>query len=106
MPSIQAIMLMLYLQTQRRLFPPSEKVDLDKERAGLDAFSDKFKPLAKLKHSPLDVDGVVGEWITPGDCKRWAGDPLFTRWILPVRFNPFTPHPGGEHRLLQPRRKP
>ncbi len=65
MPSIQAIMLMLYLQTQRRLYPPSEKIDLDKERAGLDAFSDRFKPLGKLKHTPLDVDGMVAEWITP-----------------------------------------
>jgi monoterpene epsilon-lactone hydrolase len=65
MPSIQAIMLMLYLQTQRRLYPPSEKIDLDKERAGLDAFSDRFKPLAELKHVPVDVDGVVAEWIIP-----------------------------------------
>ncbi len=65
MPSIQAIMLMLYLQSQRLISPPSKKIDLDKARAGLDAFSDRFKPLAELKHTPVDVNGVVGEWITP-----------------------------------------
>jgi monoterpene epsilon-lactone hydrolase len=65
MPSMQAILLMLYLQSQRLMSPPSKTIDLDKERAGLDAFSERFKPLAELKHVPVDVDGVVGEWIIP-----------------------------------------
>jgi monoterpene epsilon-lactone hydrolase len=65
MPSVQAILLFLYLQSQRLISPPAKTIDLDKERAGLDAFSDRFKPLAQLKHTPVDVNGVVGEWITP-----------------------------------------
>ncbi len=65
MPSVQAILLMLYLQSQRLLSPPTEKIDLDKERAGLDTFADRFKPLGELKHIPVDVNGVVGEWIIP-----------------------------------------
>jgi acetyl esterase/lipase len=65
MASIQAYLLKLYLQTQRLISPPTQKIDLDKERAGLDTFSEMFKPLAELEHIPEDVDGVVGEWITP-----------------------------------------
>jgi epsilon-lactone hydrolase len=65
MPSIQAIMLLLYLQSQRLLYPPSKNIDLDKERSGLDAFSDRFKPLDELKHIPVDADGLVAEWIIP-----------------------------------------
>ncbi len=65
MPSVQAILLFLYLQSQRLISPPSKTINLDKERAGLDAFSDRFKPLGELEHTPVDVNGVVGEWITP-----------------------------------------
>ena len=65
MPSVQAILFMLYLQSQRLLSPPAEKIDLEKERAELDTFADRFKPLGELKHIPVDVNGVVGEWIIP-----------------------------------------
>jgi epsilon-lactone hydrolase len=65
MPSVQAVLLLLYFQSQRLLSPPSKKIDLNKERAWLDAFSEGYKPLGELEHTPVDVNGVVGEWITP-----------------------------------------
>jgi epsilon-lactone hydrolase len=65
MASIQSHLLKLYLRSQRLISPPSRYINLDKERANLDSFSDMFKPLAPLEHTPEDVDGVVGEWIIP-----------------------------------------
>jgi acetyl esterase/lipase len=65
MASIQLHLLKLYLRTQRFISPPTQNIDLNKERSSLDAFSEMFKPLAELDHIPEDIDGVVGEWITP-----------------------------------------
>jgi monoterpene epsilon-lactone hydrolase len=65
MASVQLHLLNLYLRSQRVISPPARNIDLDKERANLDSFSEMFKPLAPLEHTPEDVDGVVGEWIIP-----------------------------------------
>jgi monoterpene epsilon-lactone hydrolase len=65
MPSIQSHVLKFYFQIQRFISPSSKKLDLSKERAELDAISNMFKPLAELKNTPVDINGVPGEWLTP-----------------------------------------
>ncbi len=42
MASIQLHLLKLYLRTQRLISPPSQNIDLNKERSSLDAFSEMF----------------------------------------------------------------
>jgi acetyl esterase/lipase len=65
MVSIQANLLKLYFQFQNLMSPPSRKLDLEKERAGLEAISKMFNPPAKVTITAVDVNGVPGEWITP-----------------------------------------
>jgi len=65
MTSIQGNLLRLYFQFQRFVSPPSRKLDLVRERADIDSLSKMFKPLAELKNTPVDINGVPGEWITP-----------------------------------------
>ncbi len=65
MISIQAHLLKLFFQVQRVISPPVKKLDVVKERAGFDSFSNMFKPLAELKFEPVDINGIPGEWITP-----------------------------------------
>ena len=65
MTSIQGQILKKYFQIQHFISPFSIEVDIAKERAGLEAASKMFKPIAKLKTEPVDVNGIPGEWITP-----------------------------------------
>lgn len=64
MTSIQGNLLKLYFQFQHFISPFSKELDLAKERAGLEATTKMFKPLAEMKTEPVDVDGVPSEWIT------------------------------------------
>lgn len=65
MVSIQMSLLKLYIQFQHFMSPPISELDLEKERNGFEAFAKLFKPLAELKNTAVDVNGVPGEWITP-----------------------------------------
>jgi monoterpene epsilon-lactone hydrolase len=65
MASIQSYLLKFYFQFQRFISPPANKLDLGKERAEMESLSKMFKPLAMLKNTPLDVNGVASEWLTP-----------------------------------------
>jgi acetyl esterase/lipase len=65
MASIQGKLLKFYFQFQRFISPPPKKLNLAKERAESDELSKMFKPLTELKNTPVDVNGVPGEWITP-----------------------------------------
>jgi monoterpene epsilon-lactone hydrolase len=65
MTSIQAHLIKYYFQIQRFISPPARKLDLSKERLELDAISNMFKPLSVQKNTPVDINGVTGEWITP-----------------------------------------
>ncbi len=65
MPSIQAYMLGFYIRYQNILNPPSKKLELEQERTGLDEFAKMFKPLAPLETTPIEVNCVPAEWITP-----------------------------------------
>lgn len=65
MVSIQMNLLILYMKLQHFLSPPISEVNLEKERSGFEAFAKLFKPLAELKSTAVDVNGVPGEWITP-----------------------------------------
>jgi monoterpene epsilon-lactone hydrolase len=65
MTSIQGNLVKLYFQIQRFISPPPKKLDLSKERTELDAMSKMFKPLSMMKNTPVDINGVPGEWLTP-----------------------------------------
>lgn len=65
MVSIQANLLRLYAQFRHFISPPVKKLNLEEERAEMEALSKLFKPLAELKIIAVDVNGVPGEWITP-----------------------------------------
>jgi len=65
MVSIQMSLLKLYIQFQHVMSPSISELDLKKERNGFEAFAKLFKPLAELKNTAVDVNGVPGEWITP-----------------------------------------
>ena len=64
MTSIQGNLLKLYFKFQHFISPFPKEFDLVKERAGLEATTKMFKPLAGMESEPVDVDGVPGEWIT------------------------------------------
>ena len=57
-----------------------------------------FKPLAELKNTPVDVNGVAGEWITPPQVSSGAYHPISAWGILPVWFNPVSPQPSRKYR--------
>jgi monoterpene epsilon-lactone hydrolase len=65
MVSIQMNLLILYMKLQHFISPPIREVNLEKERSGFEAFAKLFKPLAEVKNTAVDVNGVPGEWITP-----------------------------------------
>ncbi len=65
MVSIQANLLKLYGQYKRMVTPPFKQLDLAKERTDLEALSKMFKPLDKYEFTPVDINGLTGEWITP-----------------------------------------
>jgi epsilon-lactone hydrolase len=65
MTSIQGNLLKQYFKVQNFVSPPLKKVNLEKERADLDALSRMFKPLAKLKCTPVKINGLDAEWIEP-----------------------------------------
>jgi len=52
------------MKLQQFISPPIREVNLEKERSGFEAFAKLFKPLAELKSTTVDVNGVPGEWIT------------------------------------------
>jgi monoterpene epsilon-lactone hydrolase len=65
MVSIQANLLKIYSQFQHLKSPPTQELDVVKARAEMEALSKLFKPLAELKNTTVEVNGVPGEWITP-----------------------------------------
>jgi len=65
MVSIQANLLKLYGQYKRIITLPFKQLDLAKERTELEALSKMFKPLDKYEFTPVDINGVPGEWIIP-----------------------------------------
>ena len=67
MLSIQAYLLKSYYRLQQRLSPPRRELDLVKERAELEAIAKMFKPPVDFKVSPVEVEGIKAEWITPSD---------------------------------------
>lgn len=65
MPSVQANLIHGYLRVKNAVSPPRKEFDLKKERLKLDGYGNLFRPMARLKNQPVDVNGVRGEWITP-----------------------------------------
>jgi len=65
MVSIQANLFKMYYQFQKRITPPQKEFDLVKARAEMESIAKMFKPLARFTTTPVDVEGVHAEWITP-----------------------------------------
>jgi acetyl esterase/lipase len=65
MTSIQSYLLKYYFQFQQLISPPPKELNLPNERATMEGLAKMFKPLAELKFTKVDVNGVPGEWITP-----------------------------------------
>ncbi len=71
MLSLQAYLLKLYYRVQQLISPPPEVFDLAKTRAEMEAIARMFRPLAQLKITQVDVEGIPAEWIIP---PRVTGD--------------------------------
>jgi hypothetical protein len=98
MTSIQATLLTAYMRLRRFVSPQTRHLNLEKERADMDALANMFKPLADLNHQPVDAGGISAEWITPSRMEGWAHDPVSARGILRIWLDTLAPQPGRKHR--------
>jgi acetyl esterase/lipase len=65
MQSWQGYVLLLYFRLNRFLFNRSGELNVEKDRHDLDALARLFKPLVPVDRSPVDVNDIPAEWITP-----------------------------------------
>jgi monoterpene epsilon-lactone hydrolase len=65
MQSWQGYVLLLYFRLNRFLFNRSGELNVEKDRRELDALARLFKPLAPIDFSPVVVNNLPAEWITP-----------------------------------------
>jgi hypothetical protein len=65
MTSIQGQLLKLYFKLHLMISPFPKTLDINKERAEMNAMAKLFKPLAEIKCTPADIPGIPAEWITP-----------------------------------------
>ncbi len=65
MTSIQGQLLKLYFKAHLLISPFPKTLDVNKERAEMDAMAKLFKPLAEIKCTQAGIPGIPAEWITP-----------------------------------------
>ena len=65
MPSWQGQVLKTYLRMQRLFSPPRRELDVQKDRAELEALAEMFKLQARIECAPVTARGVPAEWIVP-----------------------------------------
>jgi monoterpene epsilon-lactone hydrolase len=65
MLSWQAYTLLFIFRVKRNLFDRSGELNVEKDRRELDGMAKIFKPLSPVQCTPVNVNNVPAEWITP-----------------------------------------
>jgi len=65
MTSWQSRSLKAYYRLDRLLHPPKAELDVDRERAWLEATLARYGPKVELKRSTVQAGGVPAEWVVP-----------------------------------------
>lgn len=67
MPSWQNNLVLLILRLNRRLFYRSEELDVETDRNILNRLGRLLKPLSPVECTPLRINHIPAEWVTPVD---------------------------------------